>query len=111
MALVTPDDRVLIDWADDGLYGHPLSDVTADVDEYVIDMGMDVGVDADAMLDLPATGRLRLFSPRGRYDPGVSQGLTAAQLGTPHLIKVEAHWPLATPGGLRDYACPLGGAV
>ena len=84
-----PPRTVAIDWDDAGDYSHAEADVSDDVYEYVVSMGMESDYDGSELLNTPATGSLQLISTNSKYDYSSSTTLTAAQLTTPHRIRMQ----------------------
>ena len=86
-----PLEAIAIDWFDTGLYDHPLSNVTADLVTYEVSFGLDADDDSRGLRYVPASGRLRLRSPAGRYDPGVTQELVEELRGQ-HLMRIYTNY-------------------
>ena len=86
-----PADTIEVDWDDAGDYSHAAADVTDDRDSYEVRYGLDAELDDWYLLYASASGAMRLFSRDRKYDasnPGPA--LTAAQLQTPHLVRMRS---------------------
>ena len=85
-----PDDRWLIDWADDD-FAHPYADVTGDYHSYYVRYGADTESNPSQIQLTKAQGILRLDDTNNRYDPGsINTDIDTSALRRPHTCRLEA---------------------
>ena len=81
------DDRWVFDWDGDGSFDHARSDVTADLEGYDYDYGLQVQPNLPNLPIAAADGELRLRNPDGRYTAGSVNAISVARLRARTLVR------------------------
>ena len=94
-----------IDWDDDG-YASAAADVSADVEDYDLELGAEMLAAYDQIIGRTARGFVRLYG--GQYDPGSPDPVvTADKLREPHLARLTAYGAFVWEGMARPTAPSL----